>query len=208
VQSTPPTQTSPLSRRHLSRGWAPAQPTSSRPTPATSPVKPTRPTSRCGLSGDRRVAMSAVAAVPSLSQLLAWPTEHLTEAADYWEAIGGRCYTVARTLRQIQHPRPVQTGQRLTTCDGMSKTGSEPAELLPCRQPQHLKRKRFPRRRPLPLLQRLLNEIAFIVSQVDRQQLRRTRHRIDPTGVSPSRPPLHPAWRAPHGSRTHRCSCR
>lgn len=39
--------------------------------------------------------MSAVAGFPSLSQLLAWPTEHLTEAADYWEAIGGRCYGVA-----------------------------------------------------------------------------------------------------------------
>jgi hypothetical protein len=39
--------------------------------------------------------MSAVAGFPGLSQLLAWPTEHLTEAADYWEAAGGRSYTVA-----------------------------------------------------------------------------------------------------------------
>lgn len=35
------------------------------------------------------------AAVPGLSALLAWPTEHLTEAADYWQTIGGRCYGVA-----------------------------------------------------------------------------------------------------------------
>jgi hypothetical protein len=31
--------------------------------------------------------MSAAAAVPGLSDLLAWPTEHLTEAADHWEAV-------------------------------------------------------------------------------------------------------------------------
>lgn len=44
--------------------------------------------------------MSAVAGFPSLSQLLAWPTEHLTEAADYWEAIGGRSYGVANQVWQ------------------------------------------------------------------------------------------------------------
>ncbi|ORA71407.1 hypothetical protein BST25_16925 [Mycobacterium heidelbergense] len=38
--------------------------------------------------------MSAVAGVAGLSALLAWPTDHLTEAADYWETIGGRCYGV------------------------------------------------------------------------------------------------------------------
>ena len=42
--------------------------------------------------------MSAVGAVPSLAALLAWPTEHLTEAAEYWEAIGGRCYEVANQI--------------------------------------------------------------------------------------------------------------
>jgi hypothetical protein len=42
--------------------------------------------------------MSAVAAFPSLSQLLAWPTEHLTEAAGHWEGIGGRCYEVANQV--------------------------------------------------------------------------------------------------------------
>ena len=31
--------------------------------------------------------MAAVAGFPSLSQLLAWPTEHLTEAAEHWEAV-------------------------------------------------------------------------------------------------------------------------
>ena len=39
--------------------------------------------------------MSTVAGFPGLSGLLAWPTEHLTEAADYWEAVGGRSYGVA-----------------------------------------------------------------------------------------------------------------
>jgi hypothetical protein len=42
--------------------------------------------------------MSAVPGFPGLSQLLAWPTEHLTEAADYWEAIGGRSYGVANQV--------------------------------------------------------------------------------------------------------------
>jgi hypothetical protein len=39
--------------------------------------------------------MATVAGCPGLSQLLAWPTEHLTEAADHWEAVGGRSYGVA-----------------------------------------------------------------------------------------------------------------
>jgi hypothetical protein len=42
--------------------------------------------------------MSAVAGVPSLSQLVAWPTGHLTEAADHWEAIGARSYGVANQV--------------------------------------------------------------------------------------------------------------
>ena len=42
--------------------------------------------------------MSAVAAIPGLSALLAWPTEHSTEAAEDWEAVGGRCYGVANQL--------------------------------------------------------------------------------------------------------------
>jgi hypothetical protein len=36
--------------------------------------------------------MAATAAFPSLSELLAWPTEHLTEGADHWEATAGRWY--------------------------------------------------------------------------------------------------------------------
>src|SRR5271166_2442209 len=39
--------------------------------------------------------MSTVAGSPGLSQLLAWPTEHLTEAADHWETVGERSYGVA-----------------------------------------------------------------------------------------------------------------
>jgi hypothetical protein len=42
--------------------------------------------------------MSTVAGFPGLSQLLAWPTEHLTEAADHWEAIGGRSYGLANQV--------------------------------------------------------------------------------------------------------------
>jgi hypothetical protein len=42
--------------------------------------------------------MSAVSGFPGLSGLLAWPTEHLTEAADHWEAVGGRSYGVANQV--------------------------------------------------------------------------------------------------------------
>jgi hypothetical protein len=42
--------------------------------------------------------MSAVAGVPGLSALLAWPTEHLIEAADHWEAVGERSYGVAHQV--------------------------------------------------------------------------------------------------------------
>jgi hypothetical protein len=42
--------------------------------------------------------MAAVAGFPDLSGLLAWPTEHLTEAADHWEAVGGRSYGVASQI--------------------------------------------------------------------------------------------------------------
>jgi hypothetical protein len=39
--------------------------------------------------------MAAVAGAPRLSSLLAWPTDHLTEAADQWEAVGERSHGVA-----------------------------------------------------------------------------------------------------------------
>jgi hypothetical protein len=42
--------------------------------------------------------MSAVTGLPGLSGLLAWPTEHLTEAADHWETVGGRSYAVANQV--------------------------------------------------------------------------------------------------------------
>jgi hypothetical protein len=42
--------------------------------------------------------MSAVAAIPNLSQLVAWPTEHLTEAADHWETVAGRSYGLANQV--------------------------------------------------------------------------------------------------------------
>jgi hypothetical protein len=42
--------------------------------------------------------MSALAAFPSLAALLAWPTEHLTDAAEHWEAVGGRCYGLANQV--------------------------------------------------------------------------------------------------------------
>jgi hypothetical protein len=38
--------------------------------------------------------MATTGAFPGLSQLLAWPTEHLTEAADYWEHTAARWYGV------------------------------------------------------------------------------------------------------------------
>ncbi|MCV7199656.1 hypothetical protein [Mycobacterium angelicum] len=42
--------------------------------------------------------MSAVTAFPTLSQLVAWPTEHLSHAADHWKAVAGRCYGVANQV--------------------------------------------------------------------------------------------------------------
>jgi hypothetical protein len=39
--------------------------------------------------------MAAVAGAPGLSALLAWPTDHLTEAADHWETVGERSYGVS-----------------------------------------------------------------------------------------------------------------
>ncbi|WP_085197407.1 ribonuclease domain-containing protein [Mycobacterium fragae] len=42
--------------------------------------------------------MPAVTGVPGLSALLDWPTEHLTEAADHWEAVGERSYGVAHQV--------------------------------------------------------------------------------------------------------------
>ncbi len=38
--------------------------------------------------------MAAVGTTTSLSELLAWPTEHLTEAAGYWQNTGVRSYDV------------------------------------------------------------------------------------------------------------------
>lgn len=39
--------------------------------------------------------MAAVAGGPGLSALLDWPTDHLTEAASHWEAVGERSYGAA-----------------------------------------------------------------------------------------------------------------
>ena len=39
--------------------------------------------------------MAAVTGTPGLSALLAWPTDHLTEAASHWESVGDRSYGVA-----------------------------------------------------------------------------------------------------------------
>jgi hypothetical protein len=39
--------------------------------------------------------MAAVVGPPSLSALLSWPTDHLTEAAAHWETVGERSYGVA-----------------------------------------------------------------------------------------------------------------
>ena len=36
--------------------------------------------------------MAAAAAFPGLSDLLVWPTDHLTDGAEYWEAVAARWY--------------------------------------------------------------------------------------------------------------------
>jgi hypothetical protein len=42
--------------------------------------------------------MATVTAFPDLSQLLSWPTEHLNEAAEHWDTVGGRSYGVAHQV--------------------------------------------------------------------------------------------------------------
>jgi hypothetical protein len=44
--------------------------------------------------------MAEVGGLPGLSQLLAWPADHLTEAADNWETVGARCYELASQVWQ------------------------------------------------------------------------------------------------------------
>jgi hypothetical protein len=44
--------------------------------------------------------MAAVGSLPGLSQLMAWPTEHLTDAAERWEAVAQRSYGVANQIWQ------------------------------------------------------------------------------------------------------------
>lgn len=41
---------------------------------------------------------SAAATIPRLSDLLGWPTEHLTDAADSWETVGERSYGVTNRV--------------------------------------------------------------------------------------------------------------
>lgn len=47
--------------------------------------------------------MAAAAGVPSLSALLAWPTDHLTDAAAHWESVGERSYVVSHQVWRDAH---------------------------------------------------------------------------------------------------------
>src|SRR5271163_1940284 len=42
--------------------------------------------------------MAAVVSLPGLSQLLGWPTEHLADAAEDWEAVAERNYVLAHQV--------------------------------------------------------------------------------------------------------------
>ncbi|OBF59708.1 hypothetical protein A5756_04375 [Mycobacterium sp. 852002-53434_SCH5985345] len=42
--------------------------------------------------------MAAVAVVPGLSALLAWPTDHLTDAAAQWETVAERSYALSHQV--------------------------------------------------------------------------------------------------------------
>jgi hypothetical protein len=42
--------------------------------------------------------MAAVASLPGLSQLVDWPTEHLTDAAEHWDAVAERSYGMANQV--------------------------------------------------------------------------------------------------------------
>lgn len=87
------------SPRDWPRRWVHAPPVSVKPMRATLRTKPNRRrTSLRWPLGDQRVAMAALEGAPNLSALLAWPTDHLTEAAAHWETVGERSYVVAHQV--------------------------------------------------------------------------------------------------------------
>jgi hypothetical protein len=57
-----------------------------------------------------------MAAFPSLSELLAWPTEHLAEASDYWEMIGTRCFAAANQVWRAANVTAAVAGIRDALC--------------------------------------------------------------------------------------------
>ncbi|WP_081283611.1 hypothetical protein [Mycobacterium intracellulare] len=72
--------------------------------------------------------MTAVGGFPILSQVLSWPTQHLTEAADCWEALGARCYAVAdqvwRDGLSVDWQGRAADGLRAATHADMQKTSA------------------------------------------------------------------------------------
>lgn len=91
--------------------------------------------------------MATVTGVPDLSELLSWPTTHLTEAADHWEAVGGRSYAVANqvwrdalavgwqgqgadALRMATHTDMVSTSRAVDQLQGAAKVARAGASDL------------------------------------------------------------------------------
>lgn len=77
--------------------------------------------------------MVAVAGFPDLSEVLSWPTEHLTDAADHWETVGARSYAVShqvwRDALMVDWQGEGATALRETTHTDMRAT-SEAADQL------------------------------------------------------------------------------
>ncbi|HEY2197341.1 MAG TPA: hypothetical protein VGH69_06495 [Mycobacterium sp.] len=77
--------------------------------------------------------MAGVVTLPSLSQLLDWPTEHLTDAAEYWEATAERNYGLAsqvwRDASSVDWQGKAADALRAATHTDMIATGAAGDQL-------------------------------------------------------------------------------
>lgn len=77
--------------------------------------------------------MAGVATLPSLSQLLDWPTEHLTDAAEHWEATAERNYGLAsqvwRDASSVDWQGKAADALRAATHTDMIATGAAGDQL-------------------------------------------------------------------------------
>jgi hypothetical protein len=78
--------------------------------------------------------MAAVAALPGLSELLDWPTDHLTDAAAYWEVVAERNYGLAnqvwRDASSVDWDGHAADALRTATHSDMIAAGAAADQLL------------------------------------------------------------------------------